>query len=214
MRKGHTFAGQQINHAGKRSHRQQLGYNRRVINAEITDGSMTDKLFFPGSPRLDFQVAAAHIFIYTQNFQRTASIVGINRQEKLAVRFRNVIRFKAHIAAGTVIADQMRFGNTGPVAQHCRTGKVGYRNFGVGPQTVNSNIDIRVGNFFQIVFIIVFRLFLRFAQCGLAAHNLFVANKKLRQVITVSGNVNLDLFLRLIGNFDFGLSRSFRSLYA
>ena len=75
-----------------------LAYNRRVINAEITDGSMTDKLFFPGSPRLDFQVAAAHIFIYTQNFQRTAGIVGINRQEKLAVRFRNVIRFKAHIA--------------------------------------------------------------------------------------------------------------------
>ena len=78
MRKGNPFPGQKINHAAQRRNRQQFGQNRRVVYAEIANLRMPDKFFVFVSSGLDDQIAAAHVVINTQNFERAAGIVAVD----------------------------------------------------------------------------------------------------------------------------------------
>lgn len=61
----------------------------------------------------------------------------------------------------------------------------------IGPQVVNGNKDIRIGDVFEFV-ILIFR---RFNQsCPINFDFIFVTVKERRQVIAGSGDVNLNLF--------------------
>ena len=91
----------------------------------------------------------------------------------------------------------MNFIHADAVQQFGRAGKVSDRHMRIGPQVVNGNKDIRIGDVFEFV-ILIFR---RFNQgCPINFNFIFITVKERRQVIAGSGDVNLNLFLRCVSN--------------